>query len=300
MKLATTTGDFSLFCPTYEEKIKHIYEAGFKHIDLGMYTITETNPLFFGDDWQKSANDILEYAKSLGVDFVQAHSPNGNPLVEGEPFDILIERTIRSIEVCGMLGIPNNVVHFGWAEGISRKECFERNREFYRKLFPAMEKHNVNVLCENSTSVNMGDMECLKTGADMREFIEFVNHPLFHACWDTGHANCEGPQYNEILDIGEHLYAVHINDNLQNYDAHVMPYFGTINMDEVMTALTKMDYKGYFTFEAGNSFRLPKYRRPFEKNDRLFKPTFMMKKHLENLMYDMGKYMLEQYNCFEE
>lgn len=300
MKLATTTGDFSGFCPTYEDQIKNICESGFKHIDLGMYSITETNPLFFGDDWQKSANDLLKYTESLGADFVQAHSPNGNPLVEGEPFDILVERTIRSIEVCGMLGIPNNVVHFGWAEGISREECFERNREFYRKLFPAMEKHNVNVLCENSTSVNMGDMECLKTGADMREFIEFVNHPLFHACWDTGHANCEGPQYEEILTIGEHLYAVHINDNLQNYDAHVMPYFGTINMDEVMTALTEMGYKGYFTFEAGNSFRLPKYRRPFEKNVRLFKPTFMMKKHLENLMYDMGKYMLEQYDCFEE
>ena len=300
MKLATTTGDFGGYCSTYEEQIKNICESGFRHIDLNMYTIRESNPLFNGADWQKYANELLEYTKNLGADFVQAHSPNGNCLTKGESFDILLKNTIRSIEVCAILDIPNIVVHLGLLEDITRKDFFEENRSFFRKLFPVMEKYNVNVLCENTTAVNIGDMQGLKTGSDMREFVEYVNHPLFHACWDTGHANCEGSQYDDIITIGKELYAVHINDNIQNYDAHLIPYFGTLNLDEIMTALTDIGFNGYFTFEAGNSFRLPKYRRPFEKDSRLFKPTLEMQKHLEKLMYHIGVHTLTTYNCFEE
>lgn len=32
MKLATTTGDFDRFCPTYEERVTHLVSAGFRHI----------------------------------------------------------------------------------------------------------------------------------------------------------------------------------------------------------------------------------------------------------------------------
>ena len=51
-----------------------------------------------------------------------------------------------------------------------------------------MEKYGVNVLHENSTSANM-PWYYPKTGADMREFCDYVDHPLFGACWDTAHGN---------------------------------------------------------------------------------------------------------------
>ena len=41
------------------------------------------------------------------------------------------------------------------------------------------------------------------SGADMKAFVEYVNHPLFHACWDTGHAHIGGPQYDEIMTLGK-------------------------------------------------------------------------------------------------
>ena len=47
----------------------------------------------------------------------------------------------------------------------------------------------------------------------MRAFSEYVHHPLFHSCWDTGHGNVEGAQYDQILALGDDLRAVHINDN---------------------------------------------------------------------------------------
>ncbi len=303
MKLATTTGDFRPYCTSYMERLEHVCEAGFKYIDLDMYVIDDNDKLLVRTDWRDYAKMLKKRADELGAEFVQAHSPGGNPLAEDEA-DRLLSATIRSIEVCGELGIPNIVVHSGMLPGISKAEFFEKNRDFYSKLFPAMEKCNVNVLCENSTKANMGEMYFTNSGSDMAEFVKFVNHPLFHACWDTGHGNCEGNQYDDILEIGNDLYAVHINDNCGTRDEHLIPYLGTVNMDEIINALIDIGFNGYFTFEASSVLRKSQYwlgnRRTFEGDKRLLHPQLFMQKHLEKLMYDTGVYMLKQYNCYEE
>ena len=166
-----------------------------------------------------------------------------------------------------------------------------------------MEKNQVNVLHENTTSVNMS-WYFPKTGAEMKEFAKYIDHPLFHACWDTGHANCEGNQYQEIMDIGEELYAVHINDNRGFQDEHIIPFMGTVNMDEVMHALLDVGYKGYFTLESGSSLRSSNYwlghRKAFEQDNRLANPPLYLQKELERFMYKTGKYILETYGVFEE
>ena len=304
MKLATTLGDFRRYCDTYEERVKHICEAGFRYLDLDMYTPSTGDALLISDDWKENAKKLKSYAENFGATFIQAHSPGGNPLETGEKFDNLLKTTIRSIEVCGEIGIKNTVVHAGMLSGISKEEYFERNREFFRKLIPAMEKSGVNVLCENSTKANMGGMYFTNSGSDMLEFVKYVDHPLFHACWDTGHANCEGNQYDEIMTLGNELYALHINDNRGQKDEHLIPYFGTMNMDDVMHALIDSGYSGYFTFEASSCLRHSRYwlgnRRAFEEDDRLAEPQLFMQKQLEKLMFDTGKYILEKYNLYEE
>lgn len=304
MKLATTTGDFDRFLTTYRERIDAVIDAGFKYIDLSLYTINKDDELLLSGDWKDNAKRVKEYTLKKGASFVQAHSPGGNPIAADAAAQTLTEATIRSIDICGVLGIPNIVVHAGMLRGISKQESFEKNRDFFRKLFPAMERNSVNVLCENSTRKNMGDMYFTNSGKDMKEFVKYVDHPLFHACWDTGHGNCEGNQYDDILTIGDDLFAVHINDNTGRGDEHLLPYIGTLNMDEVMHALIDVNYKGVFTFEAGSSLRSSicwqGHRREFERDSRLREPQLFMQKHLEKLMYDMGKYILKAYDCFEE
>ena len=304
MKLATTTEDFHSYLDTYSKCIDAVMEAGFKYIDLSMYTIDKDDELLVSDKWQDNAKRIFDEYSQKGAKFVQAHSPGGNFLLEDNNLETLIEKTIRSIDICGILGIPNIVVHAGAIPEISKEESFERNKKMFQKLFPAMERNNVNVLCENSTKKNFKSSYFTNSGLDMKEFVEYVNHPLFHACWDTGHANCEGSQYDEIKAIGSDLYALHINDNRGGGDEHVLPYMGTMNMDEIMNALIDIDYKGYFTFESCSSLRPAKYwqgdRMSYEKDNRLMHPKLFMQKQLEKLMYDIGEYILKQYNLFEE
>ncbi len=302
MKIATTTGDFRAFCPTDEERIRELHRAGFRYIDLNMYSFTP-DCVYMQDDWQEAVARLKNVADELGMEFVQAHSQGGNPLGEDiGKVDFLLKATLRSLEICEMLGIPNTVVHNGFAKGISKEEWFERNKAFYQRLVPTMERCGVNVLCENSTKSNMGERYFINSGKDMLEFIRFVNHPMIHGCWDTGHANCEGNQYDEIMALGDELYAIHYNDNRGVKDDHVAPFLGTLNHDEVLCALIDVGFKGTFTLECDSS--LIRYdhwlgkRRRFQqegREPRLCEPQLFMQRHMEKMMYETAKWMLDSY-----
>ena len=140
----------------------------------------------------------------------------------------------------------------------------------------------------------------------MREFVEYVNHPNFHACWDTGHANCDWlDQYQNILDIGDELYGIHYTDNMGDADSHLMPFFGTLNHNDVMRALTETEYDGYFTLECGS--RIPgEYKGPEfpwmteafpnvpEKNRSLI-PQMMTRLQKTKLLFDIANYIVTTY-----
>lgn len=88
----------------------------------------------------ETVNNIKAYATEHGIQFLQAHGPSDNPLSSQEAYDVAVRRMIRSIEVCGQLGIPNIVIHPGFRADATKEEWFEANRKFFRELIPAMEK----------------------------------------------------------------------------------------------------------------------------------------------------------------
>lgn len=300
MRIATTTGDFGYVCDSDLEIVRELHRAGFRYIDLNMYSFTP-NCVYMRDGWQDEVKKLKETADSLGMTFVQAHSQGGNPLSDDPAHvEFLLSATIRSIEICELLGIKNTVVHNGWRAGLSKEEWFAVNRDFYARLFPAMERCGVNVLCENSTKRNMGDLYFINSGRDMREFIDCVGHPQIHGCWDTGHGNCEGAQYDEIMAVGNQLYAIHYNDNNGWADEHVAPFMGTLNHDEVLTALTDVGFKGYFTLECNNALLHANQRRQFGDKTKLLNPQLFMQRHIDAMMYETSKWLLEEYGLFEE
>lgn len=303
MKLATTTGDFGRYFPEHTDRIKAVADAGFKYIDFSFYTEAKKDSLFFKTDWRDYVKKLQNCADECGVKFVQSHAPGGNPLKHDDNWDILLESTIRSIEVCGMLGIDNTVVHPGWDGLMSLEEYIERNMVFFRKLIPAAEANNVYILVENTTHANMGTShQNLFTGKDMVDFIEYANHPLFGCCWDTGHAHCEGFQHDEIVAIGKHLKAIHFNDNRGDKDEHIIPFCGTLGIDDVMTGLIDVGFKGPFTMECEGTLRPSKYwignRRLMPDNNKVTDPCLEMQKKAEELLYITGKYILESYDLF--
>ena len=131
MKIATTTGDFGFYCRGDEEQIRELHRAGFRYIDLNMYCFTP-DCVYMQEGWRDEALRLRELAEGLGMQFVQAHSQGGNPLSEDPAHvEFLLAATLRSIEICRVLGIPNTVVHNGFAKGISKEEWFMKNKAFY-------------------------------------------------------------------------------------------------------------------------------------------------------------------------
>jgi sugar phosphate isomerase/epimerase len=299
MILATTTEDFSRFTVSHEERIRYIYEAGFRYVDLSLYHVGEGDPLF-GKDWREAAESLLAYAEGLGMRFVQCHAPAVNCLAAPERAIALTE---RAIEVCGILGIPTVVTHAGYDATADEDTWREGNLRFYRALMPTAEACGVRVLAENSAHANIKGY-FLYAGKDMRAFADAMAHKNFGICWYTSHANMEVAQYDVILAIGVALGAIHFHDNRGERDEHLLPFLGTMNVDEVVHALLDVGFRGPFTFEATSSLRPARFwqgnRREFAADTRMAEPTLPMQQAIERALYVIGCEILHAYGLFEE
>ena len=107
------------------------------------------------------------------------------------------------------------------------------------------------------------------------------------------------PQDEELRLLGKHVYALHVQDNYGDSDAHIAPFFGSLSLDSLMHGLQDIGYKGYFTFES-NFFRAANGRRVYEPDTRLAQPPLALYQKAETLLYEIGKSILTAYDCLEE
>ncbi len=318
MKLATTTGDFSRHSQVLSELVRCYDGTGFRYLDLNLYRAVFAGSPLLDDRWQQWADDGGEAAAERGVRFCQAHAPDGNIHGSDDTFDVFLGATQRSIEMCSRLGIPRIVTHQqdigGYPSRDNRRLNLQRNREFFARLFPVMERTGVAVLIENSCdrhapTPQQSPRNHPSTAAELLELVEAIDHPLLGVCWDTGHANIQGvDQYRSIVELGGHLRALHIADNYGDMDSHVAPFQGTTNLDAVMQGLLDVGYDGYFTFEACHILRdsgvWPNYRREWqyrgEQVTRLMDVPLPLRQQAIALLYQIGQHILTEYGCFEE
>lgn len=305
MKLSTTTADFRGYFETPAEWVRAYEGTGFRHLDYSFYKANYPDSPFMSDkDWMKEVIDAATAAEKLGYDFVQAHSPGNDPF--RDDFDTVVKGNIRSIEACSYLGIDKIVVHSGRSDRFvmpdGKKKYFDGIKRFYEALYPAMEKYNVFVLAENYTPAKEGVCS-LYNSDDLLELLDYCNHPLLGICWDVGHANMINPaQYNDIVNLGDKLKAVHIQDNMGQHDDHICPYMGTLDIDAVMCGLKDngfVDRNGVFTFECDDIVSFAG-RRNHSMPSIAADPTAEVKKAAVTMMYEVGKAILTKYGLFED
>ena len=299
MKLSTSTGDFAAYTQHQSEAIGWIAQSGFRYIDYNFATDCARKNGIYGGDFDNYVDGIKRRADELGVAFVQAHAPAGQPFVQG--WDELVEQTVLCVKACAGLGIKHLVVHSAYAPDLSVEETIEKNKEFYTPILRAAEEHDVYILTENFNKMTKPNVFWIDNATDLLRLIEYVDHPLFQAVWDTGHANLqELAQDEELRLLGSHVRALHVQDNLGDRDTHLAPYMGTLNLDAVMHGLQEIGFHGYFNFEVGPFFAQVGRRRVYEADKRLRLPPLELRLKAEELLYEIGKCALEAYNCFEE
>ena len=308
MKLSTSTGDFKRVGATMPERIVQIAEAGFKHINL---ELTDAVGRLDGDDWKDRVAAIAAALKENGADCVLAHAMCEN--LREESYDTIVSETLRDVTACETLGIPDLVVHPLYPDGMDRADVVDFNRGFYSDLLSASRGSPVRLLIEN-----MADVECevgFSTGEQMAAFLDLMGEDRLGACWDTAHGNLNAPpnhdQYVSIKALGNRLRALHVSDNFgKKLHWHSFPFNGSINFDSILAALTEIGYTGAFNFEASYIMRNAKMP-PVHRNKwthptdpafvpKLNDPPLELIMQAEKLLYATGKYLLEQYGCFED
>ena len=310
MKLATTTDDFCEYITGKRElsdTLEYFRDTPFRHFDLSFCGVMYPGSVWYeaGDAWKREAEDCAKKADTYGFDFVQAHAPFW-PYTDY--FDIqkrpaYMQAIHHAIEACAMLGIPHITLHGVYLDGDTQDAFLKENLRFCRELGETAERCGVDILIENFADGDFGYY--FRRGLEMRQFIEEAGVSRLHACWDTGHANIRGrDQHRDILDLGSHLRALHIQDNWGTTDSHVMPMVGTTNFDQIVRGLTEIGYRGSFSFEAPDTLRAANdshhKRRNILPDDRLANPPIFLQQKLEWIKYEIGKWMLQTYGVFEE
>ena len=281
-----------------------IRECGFTCTD---YNITLKH---LDDEYEAKAENLKKALAELDMTAYQAHAPIVNPF---DPKDVDYMQVFeRSLRFCQIAGIPGVVIHGGAVKGNTREEFIEKNVNFYKSLIPAAEKTGVEVLIENIG--HAGDDYFFRYGADLRETIDKINHPLFNVCWDTGHGNLTKQDlYETVKLLGSNLHALHVHDNAGYFepsyrhhriDMHIPPYatqYACINYDALIQGLIDVGYKGTFNFEVLTVTR--SIRPSFTYNGEVVRtlefPSLDLWKKANSLVFEIGKYMLESYGLFE-
>ena len=287
MKLATTMGFFyekggqEILTPS--QTLHTLSQTGFRQFNYSF----NWRPHYNTDAWREIAEESAETAAQYGMLFPQAHAPVGDLLHDDE----YIELVKRSIEICSIIGCPCAAMHLhdipGGPSIAHTKEVWAANKKALERIIPTLEKYNVALCIENefdACAPQPNRRFAFSTAQEIKDFIEYVGHPLLGACLDVGHANVQHLDVPEQIHmLGNLLMAVHISDNDGNTDMHTGPFGGSMDFDGIIQALLDIGYRGAFAFEA-------KF---------MHKPPTSLKVEYNKLLYAAGKYLLEKNGCCE-
>ena len=85
---------------------------------------------------------------------------------------------------------------------------------------------------------------------EIGELAETINDEHFQLCLDTGHGWIRGTTPGDAVRMaGKTLKVLHVHDNVQLPDPHLVPGMGTIDWDDFMAALRETEFDGVLSLE---------------------------------------------------
>lgn len=233
-------------------------EAGFACMDVSLWGYCFKDlPMTHGgaEQWAEQQRKI---ADDLGISIHQTHGYTltglqwDDPDCEYQP--TFLERNLRCIRATRILGAEWMVVHptnLPHAPLYSAKEAKEANLAYLAPLIEEAKKQGVGLAIENM--VDFGRNQRRYCGGDPYELIDLVdtiNDPAVGICIDTGHAHQAGLSAGDFIRLAGHrLKATHINDNHRDHDAHLLPFYGSADWQDIAKALKEIGYQNDFSFE---------------------------------------------------
>lgn len=224
--------DTSMFCTPYELE------------SIGKENIKKHKKQMISEAPEKLCEIIkpfVEKCKNEDISFSVAKAPFLNWDTKHEDLNELIGTLAKeSIKACGKCGCEYLIVNPLFA-GISDKELWSVNKEFYLGLVPLAKENNVKILLVNQCKNFNGHLirGICSDGDKAAEWIDRLNKEagdeLFGFCMDVGASNiCGQNMYDFIKKLGSRLKAVILRDCDGNENNALLP-FTSVNKRQSQT-----------------------------------------------------------------
>ena len=268
----------------YEAGYRMIRESGFDAIDWNINHALRFKDVLNAETkeglciFERPLEEIMAHfdeeltaIRAAGLTIAQAHAPF--PSYDVGRIDALEYTTgifKQCIRFCSAVGCSRLVIHgisLKFSEPIEKtgEEMRTMTMDMFRQLIPALKETRqsgrtpVIVCMENLFSrfdvLGQGFRE--GTCSDPHEAVWMIDtlnaeagDEMFGLCLDTGHLNLLRKDFRTYVPIvGKRIKALHIHDNNQNNDQHLMPYAGNTNWKEFLYTMHGIGYDGDLSFE---------------------------------------------------
>ena len=223
---AVVISNYNEKCSVYET-IDAIKNAGFKNVFLEWYN----------KDWEVNQEEQLKYAKEKGLNIIFAHLgyQNIDDLWIDEETGI-VDRYKNDIKICYKNNIPMVIMHL-----TSKSEA---------PMYNVVGLKRVKEICDYAKSLNVKvAFENTKIKGYLNYVIENIKNDNVGICFDSGHFHAH---FHDDLDFDKfknRIFAIHLHDNDQSKDRHLLPFDGTIDWNNLINKLKESNYDGPVTLE---------------------------------------------------
>ena len=237
-----------------EEAIVRLSRAGFTHGELSIVHLEQLmkkgNPAMTG-------KALLQCADSCGYAIPQGHLSFAGGLCD----DLALERLKPELELFAEAKIGKAILHTNGGGTLSDEERSEIWAYYVRKLSEFVDGSGITICIENMFSIPL-----CSTARQIKRIINDAGGKNLAICLDTGHLNVLRIPFHDYIPIlGKRILCVHIHDNNQNSDSHLMPYVGSIFWKDFLVELKKVGYSGDISFETSaqtSANRVPRELTP--------------------------------------
>ena len=212
------------------DTIRAIKEAGFDGVFIQWYD----------KKWDFSQEEQLKLCRDLGLNIVFAHlgySGINDIWVEGENGDNLVKKYLRNLDECKANGISMVCMHL-----TSKSVVPEPNQLGVKRIQIIVnyaEKLGIKVAFENT-----------KIFGYLEYVFDRIKNKNVGICLDVGHYHCHFKDNFSWERFKNRIFAVHLHDNDQTDDLHLLPFDGTIDWEDFITKLQMANYNGPVILES--------------------------------------------------
>lgn len=211
------------------DTIDAIQNAVFKNVFIQCYN----------KKWNPTQEEQLKYIREKGLHVIFAHLSyqNTNDLwLDTEDGNKLVIRYKNDIKTCKENNIPMVVMHLTGKSDAPKYNEIGLNK--LQEIADYAKTLDVKVAFENT--VYRGYLNYV---------IENIENDNVGICFDSGHCHVHFNDDFDFAKFKDRVFAVHLHDNDQSDDLHLIPFDGTIDWKNVIQELKSCNYNRPITLE---------------------------------------------------